>query len=90
MKRTLFVACLSVVALAGCGRTVVRETEVVREPVVTRETVIEQPAPETIVTGPAACAFAGNAYSTGTFSCQAGYQYQCNDGVWERVANTSC
>jgi hypothetical protein len=68
---------------------VVRETVVEKQPVVTRETVIEHPA-ETVVATVPACTFAGSAYTSGTLSCQAGYQYVCRDGVWNRIAGSSC
>lgn len=86
MKRTIFVACLSAVVLAGCGRTVVRET-VVERPVVQRETVVERPAVtrEMIVAAPMSCSLGAAAYASGSLSCQAGYQYRCSSGVWERV-----
>ena len=89
MKRSIFVAFLCAAALAGCGRTVIRE---VQTPVVTRETVVERPAVtrETIVAGPASCSLGVSAYSSGTLSCQSGYEYRCNDGVWERIGNSAC
>ncbi|HSN20943.1 MAG TPA: hypothetical protein VLS49_09705 [Usitatibacter sp.] len=92
MNRTILVTCFCAAALAGCGRTIVREERVVEQPVVTRETVVERPAVtrEAIVAAPAACSLAGYAYSSGTMSCQAGYEYRCRDGVWERIAGSSC
>jgi hypothetical protein len=80
------------VTLAGCGRTIVRETVVEKQPVVARETVVERPmvTRETIVQAPAACSFAGTAYSSGTLSCQAGYQYMCRDGAWQRLSGSAC
>jgi hypothetical protein len=86
MNRSIFVACLCAVVLAGCGRTVVRET-VVERPVVSRETVIERPAVtrETIVAAPFSCSLGGAAYASGSLSCQAGYQYRCSAGAWERI-----
>ncbi len=92
MKRSIFIFSLLIVALAGWGRTVVRET-VVERPVVTRETMVETAPPvtrEVIVAGPAACSLAGTGYSHGSISCQAGYQYRCRDGSWERVPNSIC
>ena len=90
MKRSIFVACLCAAVLAGCGKTVVRET-VVERPIV-KETVIERPAVtrETIVTAPASCALGGTAYATGTLSCQAGLHYRCNNGAWERIPGSMC
>ncbi len=92
MSRSILVAGLCAVALAGCGRTIVRE-RVVEQPVITpAPAVVERPVvvPETIVTAQAACPLAGNAYSSGTLSCQSGYEYRCRNGVWERIAGTSC
>jgi len=92
MSRYILVAGLCAAALAGCGRTVVREERVVERPVVQRETVVERPAVtrETVVAGPIACSMAGIPYATGTLSCQAGYEYRCRDGVWERIENSAC
>ena len=85
MTRTLLVTGLCVLTLAGCGRTVVRET-VVERPGPTRETVIERPA-VAMAAPPAACSLAGNSYATGSLSCQAGMQQRCNNGVWERTGS---
>lgn len=98
MTRNLLVASLCVAALAGCSRTVIREQVVEKEPVVnpptvTRETIVERPTVtrETIVaTTPAACSLAGTAYAHGTLSCQAGYEYRCRNGVWERIPGNVC
>jgi len=79
MTRTIFVTGLCILTLAGCGRTVVRET-VVERPVV-RETVV---APTVALAAPASCSLAGAAYISGSLSCQAGYPYRCNNGAWER------
>jgi len=92
MTRFIFVACLCGAALAGCGRTLVRET-VVERPVVQREAVIERPAvvSPAIVAAPApSCGLGMAAYSSGTLSCQSGNQYQCINGAWERIANSTC
>jgi hypothetical protein len=99
MSRSILLATFAVASaasLAGCGHTVYRETVVEKQPVVTRETVVERPvatAPATIVAVPTAgpaCSFGDAAYSSGTMSCQAGYQYQCVNGRWERIAGSSC
>ncbi len=91
MTRSIFVACLGAVVLAGCGKTVVRET-VVERPVVTRETVVERPAVtrEMIVAAPASCSLGSTFYSSGSLSCQGSYQYRCNNGVWERISGSYC
>ena len=90
MNRPILVACLCAAALASCGRTVVREERVVeKQPVVTRETVIEHPADTVVATVPA-CTLGGATYSSGTLSCQAGYQYVCRDGAWNRIGGSSC
>lgn len=85
-----FVACLYAVTLAGCSRTIVRET-VVEKPVAPAA-VIERPTVtrETIVAAPASCTLGSAAYTSGSLSCQAGYRYLCNNGVWERVVNGYC
>ena len=92
MSRSIVVAVFCVAALAGCGRTVVREERVVEKPVVTRETVVERPAitREAIVAAPAGCSLGGALYASSTLSCQAGYQYLCRDGAWERIAGSTC
>jgi hypothetical protein len=97
MSRFILLASLSAVALAGCGHTVYRETVVEKQPVVTRETVVERPAVtrETVVAVPAtaptaACSLGNAAYSSGTLSCQAGYQYQCINGVWQPLSGSTC
>ena len=92
MTRFILVTGLCVVALAGCGRTLVRETVVEKQPVVQRETVVERPAVtrETIVAAPASCTLGAAAYSDGTLSCQAGYEYRCMNGAWARVAGSAC
>ena len=95
MSRSIVLASLSVVVLAGCGHTVYRETVVEKQPVVTRETVVERPAapPATYVAVPgtgASCALGTAAYSSGTMSCQSGYTYQCSNGVWQPLAGSSC
>ena len=93
MNRSILVACACAAALAGCGRTIVREERVVEQPVYTPSTVVEHRAivvPETVATAPAACDLSGNLYSSGTYSCQGTYEYRCTNGVWERVAGSSC
>ncbi|HZZ91187.1 MAG TPA: hypothetical protein VFE23_01420 [Usitatibacter sp.] len=100
MNRSILLASLCAVTLAGCGHTVYRETVVEKQPVVTRETVVERPAParETVIAVPAtipaqtvaACSLGVAAYSAGTLSCQAGYQYQCVNGAWEPVPGGTC
>ena len=89
MTRTILVTGLCVVALAGCGRTVVRETVVERPAPVARETVIERPA-VALAAPPVSCSLAGSAYATGSLSCQGGFQHRCNNGVWERLPGTYC
>jgi hypothetical protein len=96
MSRYILLAALPAVALAACGHTVYRETVVEKQPVVQRETVVERPviAPaETVVAVPStlpACTLGTAAYSSGTMSCQAGYQYQCVNGRWDRIPGSSC
>ncbi len=80
MTRSIIVACLCVAALAGCGRTIVRET-VVERPVI---------ASAPIVTAPASCSLGSTAYTSGSLSCQAGVQYRCNNGAWEPLPRSYC
>lgn len=35
------------------------------------------------------CTYDGKAYSHGSVVCQAGYEYRCNDGIWDAL-NTKC
>ena len=86
MTRVLIVSSLCVLTLAGCGRTVVRETVVerpgpVRETVVEKPVVVERPA---VAAAPAACTYAGVPYAHGSLSCQGGYETQCSNGAWVR------
>ena len=92
MNRPIVVACFCAAAPAGCGRTVVREERVVEQPVVTRETVVERPTVtrEAIVAAPAACSLGGALYASSTLSCQAGSQYVCHNGAWERLPGSTC
>ena len=92
MKRAIVLTCLSAAAMlsvAGCHRTVVRET-VVEKPVV-KETVVEKTVPvpvpqrEVIVQAPASCSLGANTFSQGGMSCQGREEYRCNAGAWERT-----
>lgn len=76
--------------VAGCGRPVVRET------VVERPVYVNQPAPATVITQPAAgatsppaCVYAGQPYSHGALSCQDRTEFKCNNGSWTRTF-TAC
>jgi hypothetical protein len=85
MTRPIFAMALCLVTVAGCGKTIVRET-IVERPVVARETVVAAP----IAAAPLTCNYAGVGYASLSFSCQAGVQYQCNNGVWERLPGRTC
>lgn len=85
MKRSIPLLLLSVLVLAACGRTVVRET-VVERPVV-RETIVERPAAAG-ATAPS-CVYASQGYSHGALACQDRTEFKCNNGVWERTY-TAC
>ncbi len=89
MKRGAIFLSLSAAAMltvAGCGRTIIRET-VVEKPTTpaVKETVVEPPVVrETIVQQtPSACSVAGTTFSQGSASCQGGQEYRCNAGAWE-------
>lgn len=96
MRRSIIVTCLFAATLAGCGRTLVKETVVERPVAAPAPAVVAAPAPattvieqpvvtrEAIVTAPASCTLGTAAYSSGTLSCQAGFQYMCSNGVWQR------
>lgn len=93
MNRSILVACVCAAALAGCGRTVIREERVVEQPVATpAPAVVEHHivVPETVAVAPAACVLAGNSYSSGTLSCQSGSEYRCSNGVWEPTYRGAC
>lgn len=83
MRRSILLMLVPAFVLAGCGRPVVHET-VVERPVVTKETVVERPA----IAGStgSACTYASTVYSNGTMSCQGGYQYRCNNGLWDSTS----
>jgi hypothetical protein len=85
MKRSIALMFLSALVLAGCGRTIERET-VVERPVV-RETIIERPA-AVGVTSPS-CVYASQAYSHGALSCQDRTEFKCENGMWRRTF-TAC
>jgi hypothetical protein len=72
MRLTLLVISLSALMLAGCASRVVE-----------RETVVKSERPAVVSASPRACTFGGSNYTHGSFSCQAGMQYSCNDGAWE-------
>ena len=92
MRRAMFLTCVSAAAMitvAGCGRTIVRET-VVEKPVAApavKETIVERPIVqrETIVQAPTMCSLADTNFSQGSMSCQGGEEYRCNAGAWERT-----
>jgi hypothetical protein len=93
MTRSILVIGICAAALAGCGRTLVRETVVEKPVAAPATTIVERPViqrPATIATVPANCSIGSAAYTSGTLSCQAGYQYVCRDGAWERIPGTSC
>jgi len=87
-RRAIFLTCVSAVAamsIAGCGRTIVRET-VVERPAPVKETVVERPiVQERIVQAPALCSLGANNFSQGSMSCQGGEEYRCSSGAWERT-----
>jgi hypothetical protein len=89
MTRSILVTGVCIVALAGCTRTLVRET-VVEKPVapVASERIIERPA--VVATVPASCSLGGAGYASGSMSCQEGYQYRCDAGVWTRIQGSYC
>jgi hypothetical protein len=79
--------------LAGCGGrdTYVKEEKVVeKQPVVMKEkeVIIEKRAApaEIVVERPSpalrSCTYGAVPYSHGSLSCQIGYEYWCNDGIW--------
>ncbi len=83
MRRSILLMLVPAFVLAGCGRPAVHET-VVERPVVTKETVVERPAIAG-ATG-SACTYASTVYSNGAMSCQGGYQYRCNNGLWDSTS----
>jgi len=89
MNRSILVACLCAAALAGCGRTIVREERVVEQPVPAPSATVVAP-PAVALASPAACGLSGNLYASGTLSCQGTYEYRCNNGVWQRIEGSSC
>ena len=66
-------------SLAGCHRTEIKEKTVIEKPEVERhDVVIEKTVPAL-----RDCIYSATTYSHGSLSCQAGYQYRCNDGTWD-------
>ena len=95
MTRPILVTCLCIAAVAGCTRTV-REHETVVERPIVHEQVVERPVVrETVIehqvvgTAPN-CSMAGVGYANGSLSCQAGSQYLCSNGNWQRLSGSSC
>ena len=95
MKTSLLLVTLLSLAVAGCGRTMVKETVIekqatapvvqerkeviVQQPVVTREVVVER---QPLSTSPRYCAYSQALFATGTHSCQNGQRMLCDDGLW--------
>lgn len=92
MKATiaLTLVVLSMV-LAACTRVIERPAaspSVVTTPAIS-ERVVERPgASATAGSTAAACTWASQSYSDGGLSCQQNSQFRCNNGSWERTAQS--
>jgi hypothetical protein len=62
---------------------------VVERPVIEKQTVIERQVPAAGATAAGSCNWNSVTYSDGGLSCQAGQQFRCSNGTWNR-ANGSC
>ncbi len=76
MKSSAMLIPVLMLALTACSRPMVKET---------KETIIERPVATTPAGAPAlrSCVYGSTSYSTGSVSCQAGYQFRCQDGSWQ-------
>jgi hypothetical protein len=75
----LFLPTLALV-IAGCAFPVEKKTVVETPPPVVheqKEVIVEHPAPLL-----PSCSYGGIDYSDGSFSCQGGLEYRCDDGAW--------
>lgn len=81
---TVVLTVCAAAVLAACGT---RERVVERDrPVVERQTVIERPVLAVGATAvPRGCTWESAAYSDGALSCQAGQQFRCSNGSWNRT-----
>jgi hypothetical protein len=75
----LFLSTLTVV-VAGCTFPVEKKTVVENPPPVVheqKEVIVEHPVPPL-----PSCSYGGIDYADGSFSCQGGLEYRCDDGTW--------
>ena len=93
MKISTLLISILALSLTACGSRDVKETRetiiekpvaaqeskevVIQNPTVTREIVVERQVPQS-----RSCTYGNTTYSSGSLSCQSGYQYQCLDGTW--------
>lgn len=91
MKPSVLLISILALSLAACGSRVVKESKetVIEKPVVSHEThIIEKPSMtreiivEKQVPSPRSCAYGPTTFSSGSLTCQGGYQSQCIDGIW--------
>lgn len=97
MKAPVLVVSFLALSLAGCGsgpmwkesKETIVEKPVASQPAPPPDIVVQQaPPPREIIVQkqvvvPRDCVMGSSAFTHGSLSCQAGYQYRCNDGHWE-------
>jgi hypothetical protein len=92
MKAPVLLVPILALSLAGCGGPLWKESKetIVEKPVVSQSApdivVQQQPPREIIVEKPVVltrnCVMGASTFTHGSLSCQAGYQYRCDDGRW--------
>lgn len=91
MKAMIALALMASMELAACTRIIERPApppSVVSTPAIS-ERVVERPsAPASAGSTTQACTWASQGYSHGGMSCQEHSQFRCNNGMWERTAQS--
>jgi hypothetical protein len=95
MRAIIVVTLAATAALAACTTRVIERQaagpSVVTTPAISERTVVERPAPAAAgaSTAPQSCTYASQNYSNGALACQDKVEFRCNNGTWERTANTN-
>lgn len=91
MKAMIALTLMLGMGLAACTRVVERPAaspSVVTTPAIS-ERVVERPGAAAAAGSTAsACTWASQSYSHGGMSCQQNSQFRCNNGGWERTAQS--
>ena len=95
MRATIALTLAVTAAVAACTTRVIERSapgpSVVTTPAISERTVVERPAPAAAAgasTAPQSCTYASQNYSSGALACQDKAEFRCNNGTWERTANT--